>query len=83
MIHSKLKPILGWAILLALSYGAEILLHEPRRVALQLLPASIFSLNRDFLLGIGMTFAASLLAWIVAVFGGFGLGVMVAATMLN
>jgi len=81
-MHSKLKALLLWGVL----FGIPLLLEDflpYRQFLLKLLPISTLKLSRDVWLGLGLTFTASLLAWLVGVVGGLALGSIVGASLLD
>src|SRR5437762_282974 len=81
-MHNKLRPILAWAILFTFPVIIEQFFNY-HHFFLKLLPPSLLSLDRDMWMALSITFAASIMAWFVAVGAGLLLGIGVSSTLLD
>lgn len=79
----RLRGLIVWAVTLFAFWGLDETLSAPKHWVFQLLPGSIFRLGPKYWIALLLTLATSLLAWLVAVCGGFLLGITASVAVVD
>jgi hypothetical protein len=81
-MNRQLRTLSVWAIVLFVSGTLDKILEQPKRLIAQILPMSLFRLDRETWLALALTFSTALAAWIIGCVAGYGVGVFAACTQV-
>jgi hypothetical protein len=75
--------VVTWGLILVVLFAIDKILDQPKQWIFQILPTSLFRLDKNLWLGLLLTFATSLFSWFLGIVGGYTIGLFVSSTIID